>query len=187
MSNEPNFDLLMTKVTMPWHHQSHWNSFSGHCGYLYLNKFCTAITFMLIYFSLKWLTDFWMATGLASNFYLRPKNLKQNKAKSNLGSYEDHKSIHTHSNTNKLQPHTHQMKSSIKWRLPNICLTLFINFPVRYAEQDSNESDCSSDVNWSSRSRGDIYLNKRNNCIIQVSWKVESISYVSGPVVLRIK
>lgn len=74
----------------------------------------------------------------------------------------------------------HWMKSSIKWRLPNICLVILFNSAVRYHEQDSNERDYSSNVNWSNMSHGDIYVNKRNNFIIQVSWKVDSISYVSG-------
>lgn len=132
-----------------------------------------------------------IAMSLAYSFYQGPKNTcnaKSNNSKNDLGSHKDNNvslQKHTQKKNNVNYIHTHWRNSSIKWRLPNICLTLFVNSPVRYAEQDSNESDCSSDVNWSSRSRGDIYVNKRNNCIIQVSWKVESISYVSGPVVSR--
>lgn len=54
--------------------------------------------------------------------------------------------------------------------------------------ENADESDCSSDVNWSSCSHGNVYMNKRNHCIIQISWKVESVSYVSGrPPVSKIK
>ena len=81
----------------------------------------------------------------------------------------------------KLLTYTHQVKSSIEWRRPNIGLTLFFYSPVWHPEQGWDESVCSSDVNWSSRSRGDIYVKKKNNYIIHVSWKVESVSYVSGP------
>lgn len=119
---------------------------------------------------------------LAVNANLTKQNKKMTRVLMRIKHLDTHKS-----KQHQRQTYTHQMKSSIKWRLPNICPTVFVNSPVRYAEQDSNESDCSSDVNWSSRSCGDIYVNKRNNCIIQVSWKVESISYVSGPVVSRAK